>query len=86
MIILLSCYACEPRKGSEPGVGWRWAQELAAAGHEVHVITRANNQPAIEAADCPAGLHFIYVDLPKLFVRLKQGPRFARLYYAIWQL
>jgi hypothetical protein len=27
--ILLSVYACEPGKGSEPGVGWRWAVEMA---------------------------------------------------------
>ena len=25
MKVLLSAYACEPGKGSEPGVGWRWA-------------------------------------------------------------
>ena len=23
--ILLSAYACEPNKGSEPGVGWEWS-------------------------------------------------------------
>ena len=44
--ILLSAYACEPGKGSEPEVGWMWATELAAAGHEVWVITRAANRLA----------------------------------------
>ena len=29
--ILMSAYACEPGKGSEPGVGWRWAIETAAS-------------------------------------------------------
>lgn len=48
MNILLSAYACEPNKGSEPGVGWHWAIELARLGHQVWVITRANNQPSIE--------------------------------------
>lgn len=47
MNILLSAYACEPNKGSEPGVGWNWAIELARLGHQVWVITRANNQPSI---------------------------------------
>src|SRR6185295_12842005 len=23
--VLLSAYACEPSKGSEPGIGWNWA-------------------------------------------------------------
>ena len=26
MQILLSAYACEPNKGSEPEVGWKWEQ------------------------------------------------------------
>ena len=46
--ILLSAYACEPGKGSEPEVGWLWATELADAGHEVWVITREANRHAIE--------------------------------------
>ena len=29
MKILISAYACEPGKGSEPGVGWRWVNGLA---------------------------------------------------------
>jgi hypothetical protein len=47
--ILMSAYACEPGKGSEPGVGWRWAIETAALNHEVWVITRTNNKAAITA-------------------------------------
>lgn len=47
MKLLMSAYACEPDKGSEPGVGWRWALETAALGHEVWVITRTNNEAAI---------------------------------------
>lgn len=29
MKILLNAYACEPNRGSEPGVGWHWAIELS---------------------------------------------------------
>jgi len=47
--ILLSAYACEPGKGSEPEVGWMWATELTATGHAVWVITREANRDAIEA-------------------------------------
>ena len=47
--VLLSAYACEPGKGSEPGVGWNWVKQLAR--HEdVWVLTRSNNRGAIEQA------------------------------------
>ena len=45
--ILISAYACEPDKGSEPGVGWNWAKQISRF-HEVWVITRKNNRPSIE--------------------------------------
>jgi glycosyltransferase involved in cell wall biosynthesis len=89
MKIMLSAYACEPNKGSEPGVGWHWALELAKLGHEVWVLTRANNQSNIEAAwqnaDKPAKLHFVYYDLPAWVKRWKKGNRGVHLYYLLWQ-
>lgn len=89
MKILLSAYACEPGKGSEPGVGWHWAVELARLGHEVAVITRANNQALIDGAcagAAPIGLRFHYYDLPPWARRWKRGPRGIYLYYWLWQL
>ena len=46
--ILLSAYACEPNKGSEPEVGWQWAINLSKLGHNVYVVTRRNNKESIE--------------------------------------
>ena len=43
MRILLSAFACAPHSGSEPGVGWHWALELARLGHDVLVLTRARD-------------------------------------------
>ncbi|HXV11539.1 MAG TPA: glycosyltransferase family 4 protein [Burkholderiales bacterium] len=86
--VLLSAYACEPHKGSEPGVGWHWAQALVAAGHDVCVITRANNRPAIERALAgnPVGsLRFAYYDLPGWAAWWKRGGRCVHLYYVLWQ-
>lgn len=86
--VLLSAYACEPGKGSEPGVGWNLAVHLARY-HEVWVLTRANNRPAIEAAfkqDPVAGLHFIYHDLAPWARFWKRGRRGVQLYYYLWQL
>ena len=86
--ILLSAYACEPGKGSEPAVGWMWATELAALQHEVWVITRTANRDAI-AADprtrSGQGLHFVYCDLPRWARFWKKLPGGIYLYYFLWQ-
>jgi len=89
--ILLSAYACEPARGSEPGVGWNWAIALARQGHDVWVITRANNRTSIELGlgrvDQRAlrKLHFEYFDLPRWVKWWKRLPLGTQLYYALWQ-
>src|SRR5512146_185101 len=86
--ILLSAYACEPHKGSEPGVGWHWAVALARAGHEVWVLTRANNRDAVEralAVQAIPNLKFVYHDLPAWARWWKRGGRGVRFYYVLWQ-
>ncbi len=88
MKVLISAYACEPHKGSEPGAGWNWSL-AAARDNEVWVITRANNREAIEAelSRKPAPtLHVVYVDLPEWARWWKRGSRGVRLYYSLWQL
>ena len=65
--VLMSAYACEPGKGSEPGVGWNLAKAMATR-HDVWVVTRANNRPVIESEleEQPVpNLHFLYYDLPR---------------------
>jgi len=89
--VLLSAYACEPAKGSEPGVGWNWALALVRRGHEVWVLTRSNNRAAISEALGHLGepylsrLHFLYYDLPRWAAWWKRGGRGVHLYYALWQ-
>jgi len=86
--VLMSAYACEPGKGSEPGVGWNVAREMARR-HDVWVLTRANNRPAIEAelARNPVpGLRFIWHDLPRWARWWKRGGRGVQFYYYLWQL
>jgi len=46
--VLISAYACEPHRGSEPAVGWNLVQQMARHC-DVWVITRANNRSAIES-------------------------------------
>jgi glycosyltransferase involved in cell wall biosynthesis len=86
--VLLSAYACEPGKGSEPGVGWNIALQMAK-DHEVWVLTRANNRSAIELGLCQTSSrqpHFIYYDLPRWARWWKRGSRGIQLYYYLWQI
>lgn len=85
--ILLSAYACEPDKGSEPGVGWNWAIHLTEK-YEVYVITRLNNKDIIEQylAENPIEhVHFYYHDCSNIAKRLKKLPNGIFLYYKKWQ-
>ena len=87
--ILISAYACEPGKGSEPEVGWQWGLQLARF-HDVTVLTRANNRSGIERElaamprDQPVP-KFVYHDLGKLQLRLKRTLGIPQLYYIFWQ-
>ena len=88
MKVLISAYACEPDKGSEPGAGWNWAL-AAAQRHEVWVMTRANNRPSIDAALSAQerkSLHFVYLDLPPWARVWKRRATGLRTYYVLWQL
>lgn len=85
--VLLSAYACEPNKGSEPGVGWNWAVQMSKT-NEVFVITRANNRSAIEEylKENPIEhLHFYYHDCSSLKRRMKKLPNGIFIYYKMWQ-
>jgi glycosyltransferase involved in cell wall biosynthesis len=93
MKILLSAYACEPNRGSEPAVGWNWAQELILAGHDVWVLTRENNKSVINKYyknnKKSKNIHFIYYDLPQWAKFWKKGRGSLQgivLYYFLWQL
>jgi glycosyltransferase involved in cell wall biosynthesis len=87
--VLVSIYACEPGAGSELGIGWNWALQLARF-HHVTVLTRANNRERIESelqrlADQRPLLRFIYHDLSPEILALKKRWKFVRPYYVLWQ-
>src|SRR5712672_875198 len=86
--VLLSAYACEPEKGSEPAVGWMWVQQIARF-HQVWVITRANNRMPIEKSLSKQPLpnvHWVYFDLPRWASFWKRKQRGVHIYYYLWQL
>jgi glycosyltransferase involved in cell wall biosynthesis len=86
--VLISAYACEPGKGSEPGIGWNLAVNLAARV-PVIVLTRANNKALIKeplASIAPEKRpEFVYHDLGKPFLWLKRFFKAHRWYYLLWQ-
>lgn len=86
--VLISAYACEPDRGSEPEVGWQTALHLAKL-HEVTVLTRANNREVIERGlrGRPGRLpKFIYYDLPAWLLALKGRGMPVFIFYFLWQL
>lgn len=85
--VLMSAYACEPDRGSEPEVGWQWALQMARF-HDVTVVTRANNRSLIEptlANHSGSKPEFIYYDLPAWLLALKRRGLPVVIYYALWQ-
>ena len=89
MKILISAYACEPNRGSEPGVGWHTVWELAKY-HQVWVLTRPDDgRPAIEKylRDNPnPNLNFVYFTLPILGSFWQWGSIAFVLHYYLWQI
>jgi glycosyltransferase involved in cell wall biosynthesis len=96
MKVLVSAYACEPNKGSEPGVGWNIANAIAQE-HEVWVLTTATHRPGIEAeldAERAKGiaskLHWIYLDPLGWVYDWKTGGKGIQwdvhLHHYLWQI
>ncbi|KAA3617056.1 MAG: glycosyltransferase [Calditrichaeota bacterium] len=84
--VLLSAYACEPRKGSEPAVGWNWLLQMQKHC-DVWVITRANNKTAIESFknEIKENVRFIFVDYSDTVLKIKKKLP-VWFYYYLWQI
>ncbi len=92
MKVLLSAYACEPGRGSEPGVGWNMACQIAKH-HEVWVLTSNTHRAAIEAELArhqPPNLNFVYLDpFGWVYDWSNEGKRSQwniHLHYYLWQI
>lgn len=90
MKVLISAYSCEPGRGSERGVGWNVAREVAKR-HEVWVLTRPDeSKEAIEAelaANPVPNLHFVYFTLPFWQDSMRLGQSGAmQVHYYLWQI
>jgi glycosyltransferase involved in cell wall biosynthesis/O-antigen/teichoic acid export membrane protein len=88
MKVLLSAFACEPGRGSEPRVGWQWATQ-AARFHDVWVLTDGHCRAAIEAHTRSApvqNLRFVYHSLPQWLWLPWLGVVGEYIYGLLWQL
>ena len=86
MKILLSAFSCSPKWGSESGVGWHWANELARE-HQVFVITHQFFEAQVSEASSGRSDNLIYVYLPAPTFGMSEVRYLnSRLYYCFWQL
>jgi glycosyltransferase involved in cell wall biosynthesis len=90
MKVLMSAYSCEPNRGSEPGVGWNIAREMANH-HEIWVLTRPDESGELikaELAQNPVpNLHFVYFNLPLIGWLWKLNQSGAmQIHYYLWQI
>lgn len=85
MKILLSAFAFAPNAGSEYGVGWRWAAELAR-NHEVTVVTDITRKDLIETegVQLPPNLRVAYFR-PVWLQKVPLSSRTAQFLYTAWQ-
>jgi glycosyltransferase involved in cell wall biosynthesis len=86
MKIILSAYACHPKKGSEPGVGWNWLKEISKI-HVTYILFYADQgqKEAVEEAVIllpqKENIRLIPINVPKILRK-----RFYRIRYEVWQI
>lgn len=83
--VLLSAFSCGPGRGSEPGVGWNWVQQVSRK-HEVWLITM--DEFAVELRErLPANVHLQVLPSFAFWHRLQRlpVPGLDWIYYYWWQ-
>jgi glycosyltransferase involved in cell wall biosynthesis len=86
--VLVSAFACGPGRGSEPGIGWNTAREIATR-HDVWVLTSRENQTQIEAelaANPQPGLRISFFDWPRGLAWMKKTRIGYELQHYGWQI
>lgn len=88
MRVLISAYACEPDKGSEPETGWQWVR-AAALRHEnwgAHALQqRGRYRRTGGFASLLLTSHPVYIDAPTWSRFWKSWPGGVYVLLCIWQ-
>ena len=88
--VLISCYACSPNRGSEPGMGWSFVKEISKF-HEVHVIVEKlkwESEIKDHLKEFPSlakNLHFHFINKERNKKLRKIWPPSYYWYYKLWQ-
>ncbi len=86
--ILVSCYACSPHRGSEPGMGWNFVKGLSKF-HEVHVITEKEKWEKDIIAHLEKenirNIHFHFIQKKRNRTLRKIWPPSYYWFYKSWQ-
>ncbi len=88
--ILISCYACSPNRGSEPGMGWNFVKGISQF-HEVHVIVEQEKweqEILTYTAENPKeteNLHFYFIKKKRNRKLRKIWPPSYYYFYRQWQ-
>lgn len=89
MKVLVSCYACSPYRGSEPGMGWNFVHCLAPM-HELHIITESKYKTDLdryfsEHPDEEPLYHFYFLPRKRFDILRKIWPPSYYWFYRLWQ-
>jgi glycosyltransferase involved in cell wall biosynthesis len=87
--ILISAYACSPRKGSEPGMGWNFVKALAQY-HELHIITEIKWKNDLDTVldrdlSLSRNIKFYYLKKKRNRPLRKIWPPSYYYFYKVWQ-
>lgn len=85
MKVLLSAFSCCPGRGSEPGVGWNWVDQISRR-HEVWLLTSDEYEPQMRQVNRP-NLHVQFIPSFRRFSRFQKCgiPGLGWVYYYWWQ-
>ena len=82
--VLISAYACSPKLGSEPGMGWNWIVSLGEYC-EVWVITegefREDIELSLKSIPHAQNIHFHYLPVSKRVRKMCWNQGDWRFYY-----
>lgn len=89
MKILVSCYACSPYKGSEPGMGWNFVRQIAMH-HELHILVESKFKADLERyfgqhPEERANKHFYFIEKERHKLLRKLWPPSYYWFYKSWQ-
>src|SRR5258708_7771481 len=88
MKLLLSAFACEPDRGSEPGIGWGVVSE-AARRHTVWALVNTKHRDAIQqhlSRHALPNVTFEYLCVPQPLRCVENLPVFHVLGYIAWEI